>query len=453
MQELSSKYEILRVMGHGGFSAVFKARSRENPERIVALKQLDFSIDNKDSKEYRDFKDEVEILKKLSHPNIVKIYDEFILDNKPSLEMEFLDGETLESILKREKFFSIAETIDFIAQISSALSYCHHYQLPDSSTTFEDSAFFKRNSIIHNDLNPKNIIRVQKEDGSFRYVLIDFGLSFTDPDAVRHSKKEDGMAEYKSPEKWTGAEVDTQSDIYSLGVVIYEMLTGSAPFPISDYKDNIKMLELGEKHKKATVPDIDIRRGETIEKNNLLIVPGNEIPNWLNKLILKCLQKRPMDRFLTGRELSNFFYDGLAGKIEEDVQTAIIDIHPIEDNEKRGEARLEIVPNILTEAQHFFINKDFTTIGRRSDGAGTFITDIAIKTADKFISKNHCQIIRIANPGGGFIYKLQDSTPSKNGTFFNIEKNTQRLSEATKILLKDGDFFWIGNTKIIFHED
>ena len=76
MQELASKYDILKVIGHGGFSAVFKARSKENPEKVVALKQLDVTIDHEGAKEYKDFKEEVEILKKLKHPNIVKIYNE-----------------------------------------------------------------------------------------------------------------------------------------------------------------------------------------------------------------------------------------------------------------------------------------------------------------------------------------------------------------------------------------
>lgn len=450
MAELFSKYEILRVVGHGGFSAVFKARSRANSDRIFALKQLDFILENEEAKEYKDFKEEVEILKKLSHPNIVKIYDEYILDNKPSLEMEFLDGETLESIIKREKYFSIDDTLEFIEQISSALSYCHYYQIPDALAEVTDSALLKRNAIIHNDINPKNIIRIQNEHGSHRYVLIDFGLSFTDPDAVRHSKKEDGMAEYKSPEKWAGANVDTPSDIYSLGIVIYEMLTGSAPFPIADYKDSVKMLELEEKHKKAAIPDLCKRRMETIERNELISIDNCDIPDWLKLLVAKCLEKNPADRFKTGKELSDFFYEGLEGKIIPAEEAHIIAIDP--PDKQKIYAYLEVTPNILTEAQHFFITKDFTTIGRRSDGTGTLISDVAIKTADKFISKNHCQILRITNSGGGFIYKLQDSEPSKNGTFYNTEKNSHRLPEAIKVILKDGDHFWIGNTKIIFHE-
>src|SRR5690606_41852119 len=102
MRELATSYDILKVLGHGGFSAVFKAR-RKTDGAIVALKQLDLTIDNESQKEYKDFKEEVDILKKLDHPNIVKVYGEYILDHKPSLEMEYIEGETLETLLKQEK--------------------------------------------------------------------------------------------------------------------------------------------------------------------------------------------------------------------------------------------------------------------------------------------------------------------------------------------------------------
>ena len=456
MQELASKYDILKVIGHGGFSAVFKARSKENPEKVVALKQLDVTIDHEGAKEYKDFKEEVEILKKLKHPNIVKIYNEYIFDNKPSLEMEFVDGETLEAILKRKKYFSIEETLEVIDQISSALQYCHHYHIPDEISSQTDSVLLKRNAIIHNDINTKNIIRTKNLDGSVRYVLLDFGLSFTDPDAVRHSKKEDGMAEYKAPEKWTAANVDTPSDIYSFGIVIYELLTGTVPFPVKDYKQASEMLDLEEKHKRAGLPNLCERRMSAVNDNELVKMEECDIPWWLESLVKKCLMKNPSERFITGRELSEYYFNGLDGKIEpapnESPGTAI-NIDPASPlKHKPTGAFLEVVPNILTEAQHFFLDKDFTTIGRRNEGISGFSADFSLKTADKFISKNHCQIMRQPNEHGGFIYKLQDAEPSKNGTYYNTAKNTQRIPPGIKILLKDGDYFWIGNTKMVFHE-
>ncbi|MCH5719151.1 FHA domain-containing serine/threonine-protein kinase [Niabella hibiscisoli] len=454
MTELSTSYDILKVLGHGGFSAVFKARRKADGD-IVALKQLDLTIENETEKEYRDFKEEVDILKKLDHPNIVKVYEEHILDHKPSLEMEFVDGETLETILKKEKYFSIDDTLDLIEQIAGALNYCHHYYLPGNVAQHTESALLKRNAVIHNDINPKNIIRTPNEDGSYRYVLIDFGLSFTDPNAVRHSKKEEGMAEYKSPEKWSGAMVDAPSDIYSFGIVIYETLTGVVPFPVKDYKVAGDMIQLEENHRSAAVPDMCKSRTAILSGDNEEDVEC-DIPEWLEMLVKKCLEKQPEDRFKTGRELSQFYYDGIEGKIEvpkpKELEPDVIDIDPMAAASVPIEgAWLEVVPNFITQPQRYSLNKEITIVGRWNDGGSQQTADFAIQTGDKFISKNHCQIIRRELSDGRTIYQLGDVAPSKNGTFYNDDRNTHRLEPHIKVNLKEGDYFWIGNTQLIFH--
>lgn len=450
--QLSAKYDILKVIGHGGFSAVFKARRKDDPLQVYALKQLDIEVNDKETKEYKDFRDEVEILKRLNHPNIVKVYAENILDKKPSIEMEFVDGETLESVLKRERYFSIDDTIDFILQLSSALGYCHHYKIPiDEIREDSESALLKRNAIIHNDVNPKNIIRSLNAAGDYHYTLVDFGLSFTDPDSVKNSKKEDGMAEYKAPEKWNATLVDTPSDIYSLGVVIYEMLTGSVPFPVADYNKTQDMLRLENDHKTLEVPDIYERRKALMEELEGEEIAKYNIPDWLQELVKKCLEKEPAKRFQTGWELETFCRDGLEGKIDVDEMKQLRTIHIDPAKQRLNVAYVEIVPNVLTEVQQFIIDKDWITIGRFNDVPGSFHADISIHTADKFISKNHCQLSRITANGTQTFF-LRDLVPSKNGTYFNTDKNTHRIQPEDKIALKNGDYFWIGNTKIIFHQ-
>lgn len=454
MTELATSYDILKVLGHGGFSAVFKARRKADGD-IVALKQLDLTIENETGKEYRDFKEEVDILKKLDHPNIVKVYEEHILDHKPSLEMEFVDGETLETILKKEKYFSIDDTLDLIEQIAGALNYCHHYYLPGNTVQHTASALLKRNAVIHNDINPKNIIRTRNEDGTYRYVLIDFGLSFTDPNAVRHSKKEEGMAEYKSPEKWSGAMVDAPSDIYSFGIVLYEALTGVVPFPVKDYKVAGDMIQLEEKHRSAAIPDMCKSRIAILSEDD--VAAECDIPEWLEMLVKKCLEKSPQDRFKTGRELSQFYYDGIEGKIEipaaKEPELQVIDIDPVAAvSANPGGAYLEVTTNFLTQSQQYVLQNDVTIVGRYNEGSLSQVADFAIRTGDKFISKNHCQVIKRQLSDGRTVYQLGDAAPSKNGTFYNTDRNTQRLEPHIKMNLKEGDYFWIGNTQVVFHE-
>lgn len=440
MKELAEHYDILKVLGHGGYSAVFKARSKFDPDKIIALKQMDITIDSEDSKAYHDFKEEVATLQKINHPNIVKVFDEHILDGKPSFEMEYIDGDTFETLKSKHHIFSIDEVSEIIKQLADALQYCHSFDWHDVTGA---------KGIIHNDINPKNIVKTKDADGNDKYVLIDFGLSFSSNENVRQSKIEEGMPEYKAPEKWDGYKVLPASDIYSFGATVYELLAGQAPFPMKEHNNAQEMLAVEQKHKLMPVPNICELRKKLIQAEEC------DIPDWMQVLIHKCLNKKPENRFLDGVALFQFYQKAIQGQwsptTAEMENLAVINVMPEQENEEVVDAFIVVESNVFCEQQQFYIHKSFVKIGRAVVNAYWQMADIAINTMDNFISKNHCQIIRRKNEEGLFVYYLKDHEPSKNGTFYNRDKNSVRLGIHEEVVLKNGDYFWIGHTKIYFH--
>ena len=364
MKEIYEKFEVLDQLGSGGFSKVYKVESIQD-HQIYALKILDAEDTdmyhdttneygetsreiNQDSKEYKDFINEVQVLKKLNSPNILKVFDAMILDGKPCILMEYLEGDTLENILNVEKILTKDEVLDITMQISTALYHCHNMQFNKEDIGYKsETQIIVENAIIHNDIHPKNIIRKEVGNGQYRYVLIDFGLSFSNPKNLTDDLKKHGMAEYKSPEKWKNEAFSTYSDIYSFGILLYQCLAGTVPFPLENSHSDAEMRNLENQHCYATPPDLWQIRKENLKKLKFSNKEKPDFPYWLKLLIDKCLEKDPLQRFRTGKDLNQYYHLAMRGEEPTDwpiIPTPIPPIPPKPEPEPEPEPEPKPIP-------------------------------------------------------------------------------------------------------------
>ena len=210
----ADRYEIISVVGTGGSAVVFGVYdSKEN--RTVAMKMLRSDCENNEES-VRRFKQEAELLSLFSHPGIVKIYEKYLEEFPMYFIMEYVEGITLKKHILSHGAMTQEEIFYFLKPILSALGEIHS------------------KGVVHSDIKPQNIVVLS--DGSVR--IMDFGISKSFPDDFQEEKKETedstdmavGTVHYVSPEQAEAKKLDGRSDLYSLGVVTYEMATGILPF-------------------------------------------------------------------------------------------------------------------------------------------------------------------------------------------------------------------------------
>jgi serine/threonine-protein kinase len=258
------RYQILREVGRGSMGVVYQARDPQI-DRMVALKVLRQDRVSTDAFVKRFLK-EAKVIGRLSHPNIVTIYDVGEEQGNVYIAMEFLEGKSLSDILL-EKHPAPKEVMEIGVQIAETLDYAHS------------------KGVIHRDIKPSNIIIAP--DGRIR--ITDFGIArIEDSTATLHTQAGEilGTPAYMSPEQVSGQQVDGRSDIFSLGVILYEMTTGARPF--------------GGKGNTLASMFNDIIRVTPPEP----FITSSLVPKKLSALIMKALQKGPEKRFQTGRELA-----------------------------------------------------------------------------------------------------------------------------------------------------
>ena len=258
IEAFAPKFEIIEKIAHGGEATVYKAR-KKNLDSIVALK-----IFNKNALEddvNKSSISEARISAQLIHPNIIRVYDVDELLGYPYIEMEYIEGGTLREIIKKRGLFSDQEAIDIIKQILKGLSYAH------------------KKKVIHRDIKSSNIMF---RDGL--PLLMDFGIA-KKVEGTMHTElgQVKGTPQYMSPEQAQGGKIDARSDIYSIGILIFEMLTGQVPFNADT--------PYGIIHKHISEPP---QKPRSI---------NSDITLSMEKLILKALSKNPRFRYKSCEEM------------------------------------------------------------------------------------------------------------------------------------------------------
>jgi len=302
----------------GGYTTVYMAR-HEKLGYIRAIRQLKKDILTENDEDYKKFCQECNLLLRLGnagHANIVRIIQQpKIIDKKAFAEMEWVWGNDLETYIKAQNgFIEKQEVLRFIGDISSALAYCHFdiYQFclnkdVDTCIDYEDKIdedcrrlLVNKYQVIHNDVHSKNVMR--KFDGS--YILLDFGLAIEGSTKTIRRSGKGGVVECKSPERFDGLVIE-QGDVYSFGILMYEMLTGEVPFPLSKFTEE----KIEYKHRNEKPPEIEPLRKKAFEKKFPDKQWVKDYPDWLEKMIMKCLEKKPENRFPNAKDLQMYFLD------------------------------------------------------------------------------------------------------------------------------------------------
>ena len=259
-KRLDGRYEIREIIGVGGMAVVYKAYDNID-DRIVAIKILkDEYLSNEEFK--RRFKNESKAIAVLSHPNIVRVYNVSFGDRLQYIVMEYVDGITLKEYIEQQGVINWKEAVHFTGQILAALQHAHD------------------KGIVHQDIKPQNIMLLQ--DGTIK--VTDFGIArFSRMDSNTTSENAIGSVHYISPEQARGEMTDDKADIYSVGVVMYEMLTGALPFQ-SDNAVSVALMQLQQDPKKPRD-----------------IVPT--LPLGLEQITIRAMQKNPNDRYRSSAEM------------------------------------------------------------------------------------------------------------------------------------------------------
>jgi serine/threonine-protein kinase len=261
------RYKILDVVGRGAMGVVYKAVDPAI-DRVVAIKTINLALNKEELEEYEArFQQEVKAAGRFSHPNIVTIYDVGRTDQVAYMAMEFLNGRELKDLLAEGKRPDVETAVELMVQVADGLAFAHEHD------------------IVHRDIKPSNIMVINLPSGVLAKVT-DFGIARMPGSAVKtQTGVVLGSPRYMSPEQVVGKKLDHRSDVFSLGVVLYETLTGRPPFD----GDNLTAIMYATVNKQPESPS----------------TLNTAVPKMLDLIVAKALAKSVDDRYQTMREMAS----------------------------------------------------------------------------------------------------------------------------------------------------
>ncbi len=265
-QVLANNYEIISIIGQGGMGVVYKAKHLLM-DRLVAIKMLHASAVS-NSLNYKRLQQEGKATSRINHPNVITVYDfDIAPTGQPYIVMDYLSGIPLSDIIKQNGYLNVERTLNIIIQACDGLSHAH------------------KQGVVHRDLKPTNIMLIDNDDKEDIVKIVDFGVAKIVNDSSEESQRLTKVGEicgspvYMSPEQCQGLELDKRTDIYSLGIVLFESLTGSLPFFGKTTMETMSM------HLNMPVPKLSQIRPELY------------IPERIEHVIARALAKNKIDRY------------------------------------------------------------------------------------------------------------------------------------------------------------
>src|ERR1700722_17354330 len=259
---LAERFEIVSLLGQGGMGAVYKARDTEL-ERLVAIKLIRPELASH-PEILRRFKQELILAREVTHRNVIRIFDLGQAQGIKFITMEFVEGRDLRGLIHEKGKLTVDEAVPIILQISAALDAAHTA------------------GVVHRDLKPQNVM--SDKDG--RVYVMDFGIARSlESQGMTQTGALMGTPEYMSPEQAKGEKVDARSDLFALGIIFYEALTGISPF-----KAETAMAMMFKRTQEKATPLVQLDMG---------------VPGVISDIVAKCLEIKPAERYQTAREVIN----------------------------------------------------------------------------------------------------------------------------------------------------